>query len=340
MKKNKNNHWKKITIGFFSLFFALFIVSQSFAQTILPLTVYPARQQLEVDPGEKTAVTVNFVNKNDQPISGFFKVVDFVVLDKNGTPTFIENSTQINPKFSAASWFNLYNDRGTIPANEKISIQANINVPVNAKPGGRYVALYFEPTTTNFTPSGKEKEANTGIAPRLASLIYIKVKGPIKEAAWVTRFFTKSFWEFGPIDVETEILNRGDYHISPQGAITLYNFFGNRVDQQKLEEQNIFPDVSKTYKNKIGSRWMLGRYRLDLTGSYGNSGRSLTASLYFWVFPWRLSLIVVLSLVILFIFIRELRKNAYLKQKELEKELEHEREEIEKLKEELKKREE
>jgi hypothetical protein len=329
---------KKITIGLLFLWLTFLAVNQSLAQTILPLTVYPARQQLEVNPGEKTAVTINLLNKSDQPISGFLKVVDFLVLDKEGKPTFIENQNQINPKFSGASWFNLYYDRATIPANEKVSLQATISVPVNANPGGRYVAILFGPGATNLSSTGAQKEAATGIAPRIAALVYIKVKGPIKEAAWVTRFFTKSFWEFGPIEVETEILNRGDYHITPQGAITLYDFFGNRVDQQKLEEQNIFPDVSRTYKNSLGYRWMIGRYRADLTGSYGASGKALTATIYFWVFPWRLAILILLTLFILVILLKELRKNAYLKQEELEKALEQEKAEIERLKEELKKR--
>lgn len=329
---------KKTILGLFFLIISFFTVTQTLAQTVLPLTVYPARQQLEVDPGQKTAVTLNFINKSDQPISGFFKVVDFIVLDREGTPTFIENPTQINPKFSASSWFSLYYDRGTIPANEKISLQATVTVPKNANPGGRYVAIFFEPVAGNTFPTGGQKEASTGIAPRLAGLIYIKVNGPTKEAAWVTRFFTKSFWEFGPIDVETEILNRGDYHISPKGAITLYDFFGNKIEQQKLEEKNIFPDVSRTYKNTFGSRFMLGKYRFDLIGSYGNSGKSLIATVSFWVFPWRLALIIVLTIIIIVIIVKEIRKNAYLKQKELEQALMQEKEEIERLKEELKKR--
>jgi hypothetical protein len=329
---------KKITIGLLFLLLTFLAVNRSLAQTILPLTVYPARQQLEVDPGQKTAVTLNFINKSEQPISGFFKVVDFIVLDREGTPTFIENPTQINPKFSASSWFSLYYDRGTIPANEKISLQATVTVPANANPGGRYVAIFFEPTAGNTFPTGGQKEASTGIAPRLAGLIYIKVNGPTKEAAWITRFFTKSFWEFGPVDLETEILNRGDYHITPQGAITLYDFFGNRVDQQKLQEQNIFPDVSRVYKNSLGYRWMVGRYKADLTGSYGASGKALTATIYFWVFPWRLAILIILTLFIVVILVKEIRKSAYLKQAELEKALEQEKAEIERLKEELKKR--
>jgi hypothetical protein len=329
---------KKITIGLLFLLLTFLAVNRSLAQTILPLTVYPARQQLEVNPGEKTAVTINFLNKSDQPVSGFFKVVDFVVLDNKGIPTFVENPTQVNPKFSAASWFNLFYDRATIPANEKVSLQATISVPVNANPGGRYVAILFEPGVTDISSTGAQKEAATGTAPRIAALVYIKVKGPIKEAAWVTRFFTKSFWEFGPIDIETEILNRGDYHITPQGAITLYDFFGNRVDQQKLQEQNIFPDVSRTYKNSLGYRWMVGRYKADLTGSYGASGKALTATIYFWVFPWRLAILIILTLFIVVILVKEIRKSAYLKQAELEKALEQEKAEIERLKEELKKR--
>lgn len=310
-----------------------------YGQTTLPLIVYPARQFLELSPGEKTAVTANFINQSDQPVSGFVKIVDFIVRDNQGTPEFIENLEAAPEKYSAASWFKSEYDRVTLPSNEKVSIQAQINVPKNAHPGGRYVAIYFQTQDPKFNPSDTlNYQAGTGIAPRLASLIYIKVKGDIKESAFVTKFKTKNFQEYGPINVETEILNRGDYHITPKGAVFLTNSFGKRVDQQILKEQNIFPDTVRTYQNTLGKKWMIGKYRLSLSATYGEKGKTLEAFTEIWIFPWKLAVIITLSLIIVIILVRHFYKTVLLKETALEEEIKREREEIERLKEQLKKR--
>lgn len=345
--KNQRVFCKSILFSFFIallrfgglvfIFSFLFFNSIS-AQNVLPLVVYPARQLLELTPGEKTGVTVNFVNQSDQPISGFIRIVDFIVRDNQGTPELIENSEAAPEKYSAASWFKTDYDRLTLPANEKVSIQAQINVPQNANPGGRYVAFYFQTQEPKFSPSNKNYEAGTGITPRLASLIYIKVKGEIKESAFITKFFANNFYEYGPVTVETQILNRGDYHITPKGEITLTNFLGKTVEKTILKEQNIFPDTARTYTNSLGKKWLFGKYRLNLTATYGEKNGVLNATTDLWVLPWRVMTIVVLTLVIIILIIRHFYTTTLLKEKALEKELEEERKEIEELKKSLKKK--
>jgi len=77
----------------------------------------------------------------------------------------------------------------------------------------------------------------------LAGLVYLGVTGPILEKASVSRFFTPGFLEYGQSTSDTQILNRGDYHIVPRGLITLTNIFGTSVDRSFLKEENIFPDM-------------------------------------------------------------------------------------------------
>ncbi len=315
-----------------AIFYFLFTISSVFAQTTLPLIVYPARQYLELSPGEKTAVSVNFINQSDNPISGFVKIVDFIVRDNQGTPELIENPEAAPEKYAASSWFKSEYDRITLPPNEKVSIQAQITVPQNANPGGKYVAFYFQTQDPKFNPQDTlNYDAGTGITPRLASLIYIKVKGDIKESAFVSRFQTKSFQEYGPIEVETEILNRGDYHIFPKGEITLRNIFGQVVEKSILKDQNIFPDTARIFKNSLGRKWMIGRYSLTLQASYGEKGKTLEAFTQVWVFPWKVATIILFTVIIIILLVRHFYKSILLKKASLE-------EEIEKLKEQLKKR--
>ena len=144
---------------------------QVFGQASLPLTVAPARQEITVAPGEGAAVNIRFYNFSEAPVSGIVRVADFIVNNTQGAPRIIENVGQVSPRFSAQTWLTIPYDRITIAANDKVSLQAKITVPADAHPGGRYVAVYFEPTTAIPQAIGAEKEAGTGVTSRIASLI-------------------------------------------------------------------------------------------------------------------------------------------------------------------------
>ncbi len=324
-------------ILFFTLYSLLFTLPVR-AQEVIPLIVAPAKQELSLSPGSSTAVNIRFYNQADVPISGFVRAVDFIVEDNKGTPKLIEDLSQTSPRFSAAQWFSLPFDKATIAAKDKVEIQAKITVPQNARPGGKYVAIFFQPASQVAPGSSVNKEAGSSVTSRIAGLVYIRVPGPITENALITSFFSKSFWEFGPINIRTEILNRSDYHIRPRGTITIKNMFGGSLERVRLEEANIFPDASRTFDNKIGPKWMMGRYQLDLSASYGDKGRSLTSTAYVWVFPWRTAVVVTLGLIIIYLLIRVIALKAKNRSDILETELKHEQQEIENLKRELSKR--
>jgi len=318
--------------------FCIFNLGKVVGQTTLPLIVAPARQQLDIAPGEKSAVVIKFYNSSDLPVSGILKAADFLVTDKEGTPVIVDNPLQSNPKYSAGSWFDLPYDRMTIAPDDKVTIQASINIPIDAHPGGRYVAIYFEPAGNIPEPVGANEEAGTAVGTRIAGLVYLKVAGAISEKALVSRFFAPSFFEYGPVKVETEILNRGDYHITPRGVISLINMFGGVVDQQKLNEANIFPDASRSFTNELGKKWLMGRYKISLLAGYGETGQALTNELYVWVFPWRVATVTLLALIIIILLIKSAYKNLVVKETALEEEIEKEKGEIEKLKQQLRKR--
>lgn len=320
-------------------FTLLFIPLQNaFAQQSIPLIVSPARQEILLDPSEKTSVNVKFLNQGDTPISGFIKVADFLVDNTDGVPRIIDDASQASPKYSASTWITSSTDKITIASKDNVQLQFSIQVPQNARPGGRYVAIYFEPEGIVPQNKGTNQEAGSGTSIRLASLLYIRISGDITEKAIASRFFANPFSEFGPIMVETDILNRGDYHIRPKGVLALINPFGSMIAQIKIKEENVFPDTLRTFKSEIGKKWMFGRYKLALTAGYGNTGQSITRSLYIWIIPWRIILIIILSLFILWFIFKNMKKRGSSDNQYLKSQLEIEKQEIEKLKNQLKKR--
>lgn len=321
-----------------SLFLLLSSVKAG-AQTVSTLLVAPSRQELIVNPGEKTALNVKFYNQADTPVSGPLKVADFVVEDKEGSPILLETEapvitglTQISSRYSAASWVALPYDRMTVGAKSKVEVQAKISVPKNAAAGGRYVAIFFEPGGAAGEEGGLITEGATPVSARIAALVYLRVAGPIKESARLVRLVAPKFLEYGPISVNSEIVNLGNYHIRPRGQIILTNTFGQIVDRQLISEQNIFPEVSRLYENKLGERWMLGKYQVRLLAAYGETGKALEGITYVWIIPWRVITAVVLAALIILLLVVGFYRRTLKHEEELE-------EQIEDLKEKLKEKE-
>ncbi|MEX1052282.1 MAG: hypothetical protein WEC80_00360 [Patescibacteria group bacterium] len=321
-----------------TFYFLLFTYKFVFAQAVVPLTVSPARHEILINPGEQQTVNVKFLNQGDSPIAGNIQIADFIVDNTDGIPRILDDPSQSSPKYSAASWITSLVDRIAIASNDQVQLQFTLNAPESAPAGGRYVAIYFEPGGVVPSETGADQEAGSGISTRLVSLLYIRVSGEISEQALASRFFANPFIEFGPINIETDILNRGDYHIRPKGIIALVNPFGSVIAQEKLKEENIFPDTVRTFENELGSKYMFGRYKVSLTAAYGDQGQSLSRSIFVWVIPWRLILITILSLIIIAFIIKSMKKRSGKTEESLKRELELEKQEIDKLKKQINKR--
>ncbi len=328
----------KTEFAIFALISTLVVVTtKASAQTVVPLTVSPARQTIQVDPGSTEKTTVNFFNHSNLPIAGNIKVVDFIVKDKSGAPFLIEE-TSIPTKYSAAAWIKTNQDKVIIAANDSVKINVTISVPEDASPGGRYAAIYFEPTGTLPNPNEfvTQKEGEQLTTSRLVGLINIRINGPIVEEAVIKSFEVPSFLEYGPVTARLEIYNNGSYHITPQGKITLINSRGKIVEEYNLEEKNIFPENSRTYEAALGSKIMIGKFKVNFVAIYGESGRSLSATQVVWLFPWKITLAVALAIIITILLVILITKKIRTRQRELETKLEKEISEIEKLKEKFK----
>ena len=307
------------------------------AQQVLPLSVVPPKQEVLINPGENFSTSVKFLNQGDSPITGTLSVVDFIVEDGVGTPVFLDNpqvvgTTTISEKYSAAKWAKVQQDSITIASKGNVSVPITINVPKNAAPGGRYAAVLFQPSGS-LTLGKPESAQETPIAIRLASLVYIRVAGPITENATVTKFEAPNFLEYGPTSVTTQIENSGDYHINPKGTITMTDMFGKTVGSVDLESKNIFPGTSRDYSSELGQKVMFGKFTLALAGTYGEDGNLLSSTLTMWIFPWKVTLAVVLGLAIVILLIVLWYKKIVKKEAKMVEELEEEKTELEALKE-------
>lgn len=271
-----------INILFIVTLLPCYFVTLTFAQTPLSLTVSPARTEIDLAPGQTKFLNIDFYNQGDTAIIGYIK---------KGS-----NNLPVSAKYSASLWTNILNEEVELAPGKKTTVGLQINVPDDARPGGKYVSVFFDPAEDKYQNSGKSSLLTI---PRLVSLVYIKVGGKIVEKASVTRFTGPDLVEYGPVKIETTIFNQGDYHIRPKGVINLVDMFGRVVDQTVLEEKNIFPETNSQYTNYVGKGWLIGRYKASLAASYGEKGQVLTKTVYLWIIPWKIITIILIPLIII-----------------------------------------
>jgi hypothetical protein len=328
----------RVRISAVVCFMFLCSVKTTHGQEVIPFQVSPARQELTADPGETVPFTIKYFNFGSDPLTGLLQTADFIVVGNSGNPKLVDDPRLASPRFSASTWVTLPYDRMSISAQDKVVIQGKIHVPTNARPGGRYVAVYYQPQPGNQLGSTTPQQTRTEIQTRLVSLIYLRINGDISEAASVDRLFSQSFIEYGPLSITASISNSGDYHISPKGFITIKDMFGNTRYEKELPEQNIFPDSAHKYELNMGEKWMIGRYKITLSGGYGEQGKGLRRETYVWVIPWKVTLIVLLGLIIVILLLKLFIAKGQKRQELLEDKLTHEEEEIAALKAELQKK--
>ena len=283
----------------------MFHVSFIHAQSHLSLTAIPPRLEIEAVPGKIITKTVKVRNDSTVEIIISINVKDYIVSDETGTPIQLELSSETSAnRWSASSWIQVSPSRLVVGPSEIKAMVVTIITPEDALPGGHYAMIIHSPdASASLDQSGSAIVANVG------TLLYLKVPGQIRQEAKVKIFSAPEFQEQGPVNFQTVITNLSDIHITPVGSIKITNWLGQKSDELILKNSNIFPYASREFQNTLDRKWLFGRYKANLLASFGTSGDFVVDSLYFWVIPWRLVILVIVALTIIVLLISLLAKN-------------------------------
>jgi len=305
--KVKNLKFKKISflILFLILTSYLLLLTRVNAQEVArTITITPPTVSVTGNPGYYTEGTMGVINDSNTPITFKAEMHDFIVQDNAGTPEILPANTLITT-YSAAAWMGVTPQTFTIQPKKRQNLNYFIQIPGNARPGGHYAAVLFVPV------NGKGTTENTGsqVNGQVGTLFSVAVNGPIKESASVTKFFANGLQEYGPVNILSQIKNYGDLHIKPNGYITVSDMLGRKAILP-LKENNIFPQAARDYENQFGGSLMIGRFKAELLASYGvNNNLPLAATVYFWIFPWKIVLVTTLIIIAIILGLMYYRKN-------------------------------
>lgn len=310
-----------VTLLLFSVS-SLILPGVSLAQTSQGLTATPPRIEITVKPGEAVTKEIKVRNDSDSPRTITFDVKDFIVSDEVGTPIPFEGISEDANRWAASNWVHVSASKVTLKANETKALTVTIIAPDKATAGGHYAMILQTPESAKTTIDGTGSIVTT----RVGTLLYITVPGNITEDAKIKSFSGPSFLEYGPVNFQSTVTNLSDVHIVPAGSVIVKDLLGFKIGQVPIPETRIFPLTDRSINITYPQKWLFGRFSATLNAVYGSKGQLLSATLFFWVIPWRLIILLVAAVIVLYFIITIARNQAIssseVKADKLEKELE------------------
>jgi hypothetical protein len=278
------------------------------------LTLTPIRLEIAGDPGQLVVEQMTLINESSTNQTYYSSYANFEAEGETGTPTFVP------AKDDLGTWMEVSPSVTLAPAESKI-VPIKINIPKDADAGGHFAAIFWGTTPTNTAPGSVAIGAKTGM------LVLLRVNGAVSEKGGVLEFATKNkqtFYTSLPVSLYYRFQNSGGDRIKPAGSIIFKNIFGltsAKIDGNPVEG-NILPNSIRKFETvwqgkdgptppenqgnfftQVGYEWnnfAFGRYNAELNLTYGTGNESAVAAFSFWVFPWQLTLF--LLIVLLFIF--------------------------------------
>lgn len=262
------------------------------APTGQALEIAPPVVSVTADPGQtiKTNIKLRDISKGSLIVNG--QVDDFAANGEDGTPKIILDNSTPNP-YSLKDWIDPLASF-TIKSKELKDLPVTIHVPESASPGSYFGVIRFTATPPELEGTGVSLSASIG------SLIFLRVNGVAKESLAVQELSANinggsaaSLFESAPINFTVKLKNTGNVYEQPAGRIVVTDMFGKEVGAPNLAPGNILPQSTRKYNQAldstvIGNKFLFGRYRADLSVTYGANKSVVKQTIYFWVIPYKL----------------------------------------------------
>jgi hypothetical protein len=271
------------------------------AQSSVSFSVSPTIFDMNANPAQTWQSTIRIINVNPYELALYTEVVNFRPKGESGTPEFLRNSDTLDPSSDLSSWIQT-DQEIIIPAEQTIELPLKISVPDNAQPGGHYAAILIGTKP----PEKAGEPAAVMTSQIISSLLFVRVSGDVSESATIRSFRSSKYFIDRPeTTFEVRVENKGNVYIQPQGEIKIKNMWGQERGTVVVNNQKLFGNVLSNSVRKYAFEWKgdwsiadIGRYTAEVTLAYGLEEKQfMHADTAFWVFPWKIVLVIVLVLL-------------------------------------------
>lgn len=249
--------------------------------------ISPVRTDLVINAGSSKTVRVYIKNVSSSKENVKVLINDFRSDNEGGAPALYLNNERA-PRNSLKPYVAPQLNSIPLEPNEQKSVDIQINIPANAKPGGYFGAV-------RFAPAELEGSDTVNLAASVASLILVTVPGDYREQLSIASFAVVQdgnerafFTSPKKLQAVVRFHNTGDVQEQPFGKVLLRK--GSTIKGQyeinnTVPRGNILPDSIRRFAvdlDKVGS---FGKYTIEGNFGYGDKGQLLSTKTSFYVIP-------------------------------------------------------
>lgn len=194
-------------------------------------------------------------------------------------------------------------------------IPVSVSIPKNAEPGGLYGSVIVSTMSKSDEAKNTSGVVSTNpIFTRIAVLIFIKVKGEVKEDGKLISFALaqnkKVVSGTDSVIFDLFFKNDGNIHLNPKGTITIQNMLGSTVGIIDVEPWYAMPKSLRFREVAWKPKFLFGKYTATATilPGYGQSKDEISYT--FWAIPWKMFLIVFVVVVAVVALFRRLYRRS------------------------------
>lgn len=273
--------------------------------------VGPGKIEMELAPGETGTFDLMISNRLGTEKAFSLSVEDFKGSeDPNQTVVLLGNE---KGPYSLKDFVKVNDSKVVIGHGLRARVPVSVSIPKNAEPGGLYGSVVVG------TMSKSEKDgsisgvvANNPIFTRVGVLIFIKIKGSVKEDGKLVDFKVSGDKKFvsglSPISFALLFKNDGNIHLNPKGSITITNILGSTVGKIDVESWFAMPKSLRFREVSWSPKFLLGKYTAiaNIERGYGDARDQVAFTFY--AISWWILVVAFVVVVIVLVLIKKIFK--------------------------------
>lgn len=330
--------YKVLCMRNLKILFFVFILNTSFFilntkptdASSISLGIYPPILQIDTIPPADVSSDIQIQNQGEESqdlsiIIKPFKAANtengelsyLFANDQFGTDPLIINHIKI------IDGDNEVNSITLAPKQEK-KLKLNINLPKGETPSDYYFSIIFV-SKSQIDSSLNASQSTAGVATN----VLLSVGPKAKAEGEITEFSVPFFLEKGPVQFKIRVRNQSNFFITPRGSILIKNVFGQIIGRVDLLPVNIlahsvraipgsdqfdakeFKIDAKSWENQKAvwsEKLLIGPYTATLAIALTEDGPVLRKTIYFAGFPLQVIIGVFITIVLLLLIMKRLRK--------------------------------
>lgn len=285
-----------------TLLLTLFVVPTASVQAGTGLSIQPIKISQTLKANESTAGQILLSNASADDVAIDITVQDFIPTAGADTFQFVGRAPGVT---TVRDWINIGSPlHFEFKQGESRQIPYTIKAPPNAEPGSHFGVIFFKATRV------ADLNAQVKVGTQVGVLTFITVPGKFEQKGAITEFKTDPFVQGGPIGFDLKFENTGTVHFEPKGTIDITSMFGSKVGSVPIEGYAVLPTgIKNMHFSWNVSGLLLGKYKatasiLDIDGNLLSR-----SSANFYAVPLWYILGFIVTVIVLFLVIRFLRKN-------------------------------